>query len=147
MGWKEIRDDLVDTLETVAITTPSAMTIKRVYPTPPGTVQDLPAIIVFSPSRHIERSFGGTQRMYAVRCRLLLTDSDKDVGADIVDAFSEALITAFNTNNKIGATPPYGVIVQQDIAEPGTLTAGGKTYSGFDCTFTLNIRGPETLSA
>ena len=148
MSWSGIRADLKTTLEAISITSPSAKTIKKVYETPPATIQDVPCFIIYPPRAEVTWGEGAARRMYTVRCRLLLSDADLAVAADLVDAFREATVDKIGTTNlKIGTAAPFGVVVRLVIEEAGAIDLGGKKYAGLDCLLTLNIVGAASLAA
>ena len=137
MAWNpDIRDALVARLAGITVTLPNAQAIKKVYATPPATIQDLPCFIVYPPRREVNRGPAGRQVLYTVRCRCLVTDADLSVGADLVDAFSEATIARIEGDIKLAEAPVVGHVCE----EGSGFKYGSTNYVGFDLVLTLNVR-------
>ena len=131
-GTAQIRDKLVGVLNSVAITDPSAQSIIRTYATPPGSVSDVPCVIIYPPAVDaVDRPTQGLRiKRYRVRLRCLVIDRDLDVGADIADAFREALIDAFDSNVTLSGTVVG--ITGPEAEEAKMYLYNGKDYTGVD---------------
>lgn len=146
MAWTDIRTAIVAVLAGISVTTPSAKSIKKVYATPPGTVQELPCFIVFPPRVDVDRGAAQRRKLYTVRCILLITDADLDVAADFADAFREATIDAFDGDVKLGTVPGVGVLFGQTVEGAAAFNYAGRDYTGFECRLSLNVTEARTFT-
>lgn len=148
MSWADAKDKLADVLATVAITSPAAITIARVYSDPPGQVADLPCIIIYPPALTVRWQNSIEYKAYRARIRLVVKDADLAQAASLVDAFREALIDALSGSIKLGggATVLNGTEVEEasDFEIPG---GSGKHYTGFDAFLPVNIQQGKALTA
>lgn len=136
MAWNpEIRNALATVLGAIAITLPSAHSIKRVYETPPKQANDTPCFIIYPPGRQVNRSAGTRQTLYTVRCRCLVLEADFHVAADIADSFAVATIAAVESDLKLSTAPVVG-----QLCEPAEFAPyGNNNYMQFDLILTLNV--------
>lgn len=136
MTWAAVKARVVVTLATVNITAPITQTIKRVYPNPPGTIQDFPCFIIYPPAVEVERRPSGWRKnTYIVRLRCVVSDQDMDQAAALVDAYREATITAFDADTTLEGNAT--VILAQAFLEAGSVSIGGRDWTGLDCMLTI----------
>lgn len=139
MTWAAARAELATQLATVSITSPITQTIRRVYQTPPGAVQDTPCFIIFPPGVIVERPFGGLRiDRHRVRIALLLRDADKDRAGELVDAYREALITLVDSHITLNST--VTVISAQEVEEGTSVSYAGMEYPGCITFLTLETK-------
>ena len=147
MAWADAKARIVAVLETLAITTPDAQTIKKVYPNPPGTIGDVPCVIVYPPARGVDRANSIRAKHYTVRLRLLLRDADLSQASALVDAYGEAIIDLFDGELTLSttATAIEGPVVEEaaDFEYP---LGSGKHYTGFDVLLTVHIEEGKAFS-
>lgn len=145
MAWSDAKAQLVAILAGVAITSPVAQTVKKVYANPPGTVQDVPCFIVYPPSVVVERPSGTVrEKRYQVRCRLLVLDADLDRASDLCDAYREAVIDTFDDDVTLNLTVSNS---EMAIEEASSFTYGQRSYTGFDVVLTIDMTDAVTHQA
>jgi len=144
MAWINARARIKALLETVSITSPVEQTIKRVYETPPGTVQDLPCFIIYPPALTVERGSSLRIKHYTVRLRLLVSDADLDRAADLVDAYREAVIDVFDGDVTLNGTCTQ--IVGPAVEEAASSSYGGRDFTSIDCLLTVEIKEAKAFS-
>jgi hypothetical protein len=150
--WTDARARIAEHLLAVAITSPSAMQIKKVYTSPPGTVQDTPCFIIYPPAvPRNERPSGQLRKQtYVVRMRLLVKDADLAQSAELVDAFRSAVLGEdestpgpFDLHNKLSDASSLNQTCQSiegPIAEEAAgFTYGGTFYTGIDFLLTVHF--------
>ena len=144
MAWSDIRARLAVVLDAIAVTSPSAESIKRVYLTSPATVEDLPCFIIYPPAVEVERRPGGwrVNKYGPLRLRCLVRDADVAVAVDFLDAFREATIAAFDA--EIRLENEATLVQSQRIDEAKAFKYGGRDYVGFDCI--LGVRLDEQVT-
>jgi hypothetical protein len=143
--WADARTQLATILGTVSITSPIEQTIKRVYATPPGTVQDRPCFIIFPPALTVERHMGGLRiDHHRIRIALLTLDADKDVAADIVEAYREAFADMLDANVTLNGTVTQ--IEAQETEEGSSVTFGGVEYQGCITFLTVETKRSVTYA-
>jgi len=96
--WSAARDAIAAILDSVAITVPVATSIKRVYTYRTGAETEFPCVVISSPpAKRVERGPGGYRaKTYDVDLHLMVRDAEIARAADILDAFEEAIIDAFD---------------------------------------------------
>ena len=135
MAWAEAKTQIAVVLGGVAVTTPVAQTIKKVYTSPPGTLQDLPCFVIFPPACEIWRGSGGLRRKtYTVRLRLF-----------VVDAYREATMDAFDVAVTLNATADN--IQGPTAEEAAAFEYAGKKYTGMDFLLTVQLTELRTFEA
>lgn len=144
MAWRDARTRLKALLGTVSISSPDEQAIKRVYETPPGTVQDVPCFIIYPPALSVERSSSLRVKKYTVRLRLLVSDADLDRAADLVDAYREAVIDVFDGDLTLNRTCTQ--IVGPAVEEAASFGYGGRDYTGLDCLLTVEMKEAKSFS-
>jgi hypothetical protein len=119
--------------------------MKRVYATPPATVEDIPCFIILPPALKVERGASGLRiKTYTVRMRLLVTDEALDRAADLVDAFREVMIDAFDSDITLNATVTQ--IVGPNVEEARGWLYAGHEFTGMDCLLTVQIQEARNFS-
>lgn len=146
MSWAGAKVAIIDALDGLSITSPSAK-IQRVYPNPPGTIQDKPSFIIYPPTLDITLGSQLRQRVYRPKLRLIVSDQDLGQAAAIADAFREVLVTAFdNKTHLVTSDEPTGHATQCWIDRCDELTAfeipAGKLWIGFDSYLHLEVKEP-----
>lgn len=138
MSYDDARSTIQTTLAGLAITSPLAQSIKKIYADPPATVQDLPCYIMYGSSGSVEWVFGGSMTLeeHTERLRLLVYDSDSDRAANLVRAYRAAMITAFAA---LGGLSGNGLIRAFVWEEPSSFTYGGREYTGQDALITVLV--------
>ena len=145
MAWSDALARVKTVLEAVEITSPVEKKIKRVYDFPPSTVQDTPAFVLFPPACTVERLPGlHREKVYTLRMRLLVHDTDVERGAAIVDAYREAVLDAFDSELTLNGEAT--AIEGPSIEEPGVFDYAGRDYLGMDCILTVEIHDQRTFS-
>ncbi len=145
MSWADAKTQLATVLATVAITSPIVQTIKRVYSDPPGTIADLPCLIIFPPAVIIERNYGHRDKSYIVRCQLFVTDADLDRAAALVDAYREAMIDVMDDNTELNGTSESAMLDR--IEEAKALEYGGRNCTGFSAFITVRLHDNKTFGS
>ncbi len=143
MAWADAKARIVAVLETLEITEPESE-IKRVYPNPPGTIGDVPCVIVYPPARAVDRANSVRTKHYTVRLRLLVTDADLSQASALVDAYGEAIIDLFDVN--LTLTHTATAIEGPTVEEASSFTYGAKAYTGFDALLTVHIEEGKAFS-
>jgi len=141
MAWADAKARIVAVLETLEITDSE---INRVYPNPPGTIGDVPCVIVYPPAVTVDRANSVRTKHYTVRLRLLLTDADLAQAAALVDAYREALIDLFDDELTLSTTAT--AIEGPTVEEASSFTYGAKAYTGFDALLTVHIEEGKAFS-
>lgn len=132
INWLTARAEIANILTGVAITAPLAQSIKRVYETPPKQASDEPYIIIIGTAKADPvRSSGLREREYTARLRLVVKDADINRAADIIDAFQEAIIDAFDQNLSLNGK--VSNLNGPQWLEAGVVDAGGQDQWGCDC--------------
>src|SRR5262245_4330194 len=97
MPWADGKAALASRLATVAITSPVSLTTSVVVQTPPATLTDPLAWVLFPPRIRVLRFPGGwRQHQYTYRARLFVLDADHQYAALIVENIVEATIAKFD---------------------------------------------------
>jgi len=138
INWLAARAEIAAILSGVSITAPVAASILRVFETPPKQASDLPCVIIVGVSKLAPvRSSGLREREYVARLRLIVQDADINRTADMLDAFEEAIIDAFDKNLTLnGKVSNLG---GPSWNEPDTLDAGGQSQWGADAFVTFRM--------
>src|SRR3990170_2834236 len=145
MTWAAAKAELVTILAGISITSPIAQTIAKVYPDPPGAVQDLPCVIVYPPSLDVQRIAGTRYKIYRSRLLLLVRDEDLDQAAAIVDAYRESLVDAFDSNVRLNGAAQR---IDGPAVEPAAAFKYGLVdYTGFGAVLTVHLQDAVAFSA
>ena len=142
-------DEIRTRLGALAITTPIAQTVARVWdPLPPDSV-----VISDVPSWGLSLSFLGADRTasqyvehYTLRMQLFIKDADRDRAIKIARSFHVALLAAFAPHPTLAAT------VTDHTLRGGTpteaiLTRNDLTYTGLDEYMDITIKNAMTYDA
>src|SRR3990170_1456781 len=129
VGYEDARSRIGAVLATVAITSPLALAIKKVYADPPSTVEDQPCFILYGSAGQAEWMVGGdaTEEDHTERCRLLVHDADLERAARLVRAFRAATIAAFGAESGLSS---HATVFAFRWEEPKGFTYGGRDYTG-----------------
>lgn len=127
--------------ESVAITVPSAMQMKKVYrtiPTGKGTPETPCTLHLVRPLR-VSHIAGARAQIWQIRTQLLVHDASQDIAGDVVLNFAMALLNAVSNNLRLNDQP---VILtdwsaQSDI--PARLEYAGAFYLGADFVTTVTV--------
>lgn len=130
MTWAAGRAKLVTAFEAIA-------GIEKCHEFPPGTLQDLAAVVIIPPARATVRGSSIAGDRYALRCRVHVSDQDMDQAAEAADDLSELMLRKFDAQVALGGD--IAVIEAQEHGEIGQVEYGGKKYVGFDVALTLRI--------
>lgn len=131
INWLLARTEIASILNGVAITSPIATSIKRVYEHPKINVTDFPCVMIIGVAKsEPQRSSGLRSREYTARLRLMVEDSDIDRADDLIDAFEEAITDAFDQNLTLNAK--VSNLNGPQWLEPGPIDAGGQARQGVD---------------
>jgi len=145
MGWRVARSRIAAILEAVYITDPMILAIKRVYVNPPATVEDAPCFILLPPALKVERGAGGFRiKTYTLRMRCLVSDEAVDRAADLIDAFREAVVDAFDGDVTLNHTA--SMIVGPNIEEPRGWDYAGRAFVGMDCLLSVHIKEARSFT-
>jgi len=145
MAWRDARARIAAILGAISLAEPASVSITRVYETPPAQVQDTPCFIVIPPALEVKRGSSGLRiKTYTVRLSLLVTDEALDRAADLVDAFREAVVDAFDSDLTLAGTAT--MITGPNAEEASPIRYGGKDYTGIDFLLTVQIQGPRTFA-
>lgn len=144
-NWLTARAEIASVLTGVAITSPISATILRVFETPPKQVSDFPCVIIVGASKADPiRSSGLRQRDYTARLRLIVNDADINRAADIIDAFEEAIIDAFDANLTLNGK--VSNLNGPRWNEPGVVDAGGQDQWGADAFVVFSMDDSPTFA-
>lgn len=138
MAWAGAKATMVTTLEGLSITSPTNLQIQRVYPNPPGTVQDWPAFIIYPPSLDVVLGMDLRERNYRVRLRLIISDHDMAQAANIADSFREALVPVWDDRVSLSGNAVQCWI--ERVEEVGFFSIGDKAFIGFDSFLFVEIK-------
>lgn len=101
-------DQIIAIQKSLAITTPTALTVKKAFRTVPrqeGNLPDLPAFInVVGQGRETRGPTGQRTHTYDVHMQLFIGNADTDVGADIALAFHDQVLAAFDGHVTLSGT-------------------------------------------
>jgi hypothetical protein len=139
MGWLAARTRIAAILAAVSITEPVEATIARVYENPWETVEDSPCFIFVPPPREVERGSSLRIKTYTLMMRCLVYDDARERASDMVDAFVEATIDAFDSDLTLNGSA-------SDIKGPRApegakgFEYAGRRFVGIDCFLTVVIK-------
>jgi len=137
MAWADAKARIVEVLEGVSITDPESE-IVRVYPNPPGTVQDVPCFIIYPPALTVVRQSSSLRKkVYTIRLRLLVTDADLATASALVDAYREAVVDAFDADLTLNFTA--SIIDGPNMEEAASFTYGQRQFTGMDCILGITL--------
>jgi len=139
LTWRLARTRIAAILAAIEITDPTDANILRVYETPPATVEDAPCFVILPPALKLERAGGGLRiKTYTVRMRCLVADEAVDRAADLVDAFREAVVDAFDVDLTLAGTATH--IAGPDVEEARGWLYSGREFVGMDFLLTVTIK-------
>jgi hypothetical protein len=144
MSWLAARTRIAVLLGTLELAEPILSSIVKVYPTPPGTIGDLPCFVIYPPALKVERGSGLRIKTYTVRLRLLVSDADLEQAADLVDAYRETVVDVFDTDIRLSDI--HTLLTGLTVEEAGQFTYGGRDFTGMDCFLTVQIQEPKAFS-
>lgn len=145
INWLTARAEIASILNGVAITVPIASSIKRVYETPPKQASDEPYLIIIGTTKaEPQRSSGLRSREYTARIRLVVKDADINRAADIIDAFQEAIVDAFDQNLTLNGK--VSNLNGPQWLEAGVVDAGGQDQWGCDCFVRFTMDDSPTFA-
>jgi len=135
--WSDAKAALRTALGTVAITSPSAVSIKSVYAEPPPSIDEgmVPAIVIGDSSFDDEWASGLALESYEVECFMMFRLADVVQAIPYAEAWRQAIKSALRSRAKLGRAEvtlqggSYGRLTTVDYA--------GKSFDGF--TFTLRM--------
>lgn len=131
INWLTARAEIATILTGVAITSPIAASIVRVYQHPKTNVTDFPSVMIVGVAKgEPERSSGLREREYTARIRLMVEDADLERQDELIDAFEEAIIDAFDANLTLNGK--VSNLNGPQWLEPGPIEAGGLNRAGAD---------------
>ena len=142
MAYADCRSHIETVLEGVAITSPLALSIAKVYDDPPMSLEDVPCFILFGSSGRTNWSLGGVSTAgmeeHEERCGLIVHDEDFGRGAELVRAFRLATLTAFQNDQGLGG---HGIVSAFRWEAPEPFTYAGRHYVGQDffVAFTVKV--------
>lgn len=151
MTWAEAKTEIStllggdgDSILPVSITSPVAMSIKKVYANPPGAVTDFPCFIIYPPRVEVARGVSRRDKTYTVRCLLLVQDADLARAAELLDAFREATVNVFD--DAVALHGKASSVIGQVIEAAALFEYGGVKRAGFDCLLTISLAEGATFA-
>lgn len=122
--WVSARDAMATLLGAVTITVPLSASIKAVYKYRDQIETDFPCVVMPNPpGKRVERGPSGYRvKLYDVVFQILARDSDMNRGAEILDAFEEAIIDAFDSSVTLGLFAGYHVVSGPNFEPAGMTT-------------------------
>lgn len=135
-SWITVRGDLATIFAGVAITTPIATTIKKVYQTPPTTTPEPPCIVIVGAAKQTRRLVALREKFYIAHCQLLVYDALTPTAMDILDEFQEALISTLDSH--VNLSGDCSVIAGPNFDAPGFVDYSGKQFAA--ANFRLEIQ-------
>lgn len=153
MSWAATKTALAERLTGLAITSPVAEAIRRVFTEPPRSIEpgDVPAI-AFGEST-LEDNWGASEALedYLLTGYVLLSDESTAQGVLRAEAYREALKNAFRQNLTLLApteeVPASAVIAAgPSFSQLGSITFAGKTYPGFMFQLPISLNVTVTFA-
>jgi hypothetical protein len=145
MAYEDAEARIATLLETLAITEPEVQRIKRVYTEAPGTIADLPCVILTGPEViAVNRANSIRSVVYALPLQLLLTDADVARAQSLLKAYRKAIIDLFDVNQTLQGIAT--VVEGPTDCKPASFTYGAKKYTGFDALLTVHIEEGKAFS-
>ena len=118
--------------------------IKRVYPNPPNTLQDLPCFIIYPAGVEPDDRPNWPVDLYSVLMRLAAHDSDWDQAAAVIEAKRQLVVTTFRSNKQLGG---FATVISGPRADPAVqFPYGDRAYLGMDFTLTIRIDDDGTIA-
>jgi len=136
-SWRTARAEIATILTGLPITDPIAATILRVFQTPPAKASDFPCVIILGAVKGVDRSSSLRRRQYTAHLRLVVVDADLDRAADLLDAFQDAIIDAFDAN--VTLNQKVTNVVGPNWELPAASDVGGQRQQAVDGTVELTI--------
>lgn len=146
MDIRSALDRIVAIQQSLSITSPVALSIKRAYKyvPPQEAALDLPCWQNSWTMVSETRGFGSREQLYTVNMQLLVADADQDRAADIATAFHVALVDALDNDRTLG-----GTVTRQDLRGGNpTLVVferSGNVYLGLNLFLDLVMYEPKTF--
>lgn len=124
----------------------SQRALKRVYENLPGAIQDVPCFLIWPAGKKPDRRMGGWRvNNYEIRATLVAGDQDWDRAAAIIDAYSDTVISAFDSDVMLES---HASLLNGPEVEPaGFFLYGAKTYLGADFVFRVRTDDSVTYAA
>ena len=139
MTWLAARQHLATQLATVAITSPSAETIRRVYEFPPNTISDTPCLVLNQPFGRVERGPNNRRlKYYTVRLRLLVHDESLPTAVELVDAWREAVCDFLDEQITLAGNVQY--METYEVLEAASFQYNDKQYTGAEFLLPMRIK-------
>lgn len=143
MSYADAKAEIVTLLE--GIQDSNNITIKRVYGSPPNTLQDLPCFVIYPAGIEPDERPNWPVDRYTVLMRLVAHDTDWSQAAAIIERYQRNVITTFRGNKQLGG---YATVIRGPIASAALqFEYGLKPYLGMDFTLTVRIDDDGTISA
>jgi hypothetical protein len=110
--WNAARDAIATVLAGVSISAPVTAQIKKVHKYRDVAETDFPCVVMPNPpGKVVSRGPSGYRnKLYNVLIQVLVRDADKDREAELLDAFEEAIIDAFDNAVTLGLFSGYSVV-------------------------------------
>lgn len=138
VSWLLARDEIVSILTGLAITDPAAATLAKVYENHRNQITDFPCVIIMGAAKPDPvRSSALRDRSIEVRLRLVMRDADLHRTEAMLDAFQEAITTAFDGNLALNGR--VSNLNGPAWQEADTLDVGGQSRSVSDAIVTFQI--------
>lgn len=146
-SWSTARTAIASIIEAVSITTPIAESIKKVFQTQPANIADFPCVIIMGAAKRVTRPPSLRSKYYDVRVRLVIRGADLARSADVIDAFEEAIIDAFDNAVKFNlAGENYLLMEGPNWEEPGMFDIGGQAHSGADAILSIKLQDAKAFA-
>lgn len=147
-NWLTARAAIASIIGAVSITAPVAMSVRRVHETQPDAIADWPCVVISGASMRVVRGSSGTRiKTYEVRLQLVARDADVRREEEILQAFSEAMVNAFDAKTRLGLADNYHVVEGPNWHEPGRLELGGVGMGGMEGTLIVEMKDVVTFGA
>lgn len=104
MAWAEAKTALGTKLAAVAVTSPAAQSIAKVFTEPPPSIEEglLPCIVIGDASFDDEWASGLALESYEVECFLLLRNEDVQQGLLYAESYRQAVKAKLRASAKLG---------------------------------------------
>lgn len=131
-GWFLARNAIATILNAVTITDPITASIKAVYQYRQDTETDFPCVVLPDPpgKRIVRGPSGFREKLYIVEIQLLAKDADTDREANILDAFEEAIIDAFDNAVTLGLFSGFSIVEGPNWEAAGRTTLRDSSVAG-----------------
>lgn len=139
MAWAEAKAALGVKLATVAVTSPAAQSIEKVFTEPPTSIEEglLPCIVLGDSSFEDEWSSGLALESYEVECFLFLRNEDVQQALLYAESYRQAVKDKLRASVKLGRSE---VTLQGGaFGRMQSYAYAGKPFDGFTFTVRLTI--------